>query len=54
VDEIWPRREVKTSDWQYKAEVVLISVEMILKTSVANPDPGSGALLTPGSGFRDG
>jgi hypothetical protein len=24
------------------------------KTSVANPDPGSGAFFTPGSGIRDG
>jgi hypothetical protein len=25
-----------------------------LGTSVADPDPGSGAFLTPGSGIRDG
>jgi hypothetical protein len=24
------------------------------KTGVADPDPGSGAILTPGSGIRDG
>jgi hypothetical protein len=26
----------------------------VVKFSVADPDPGSGALLTPGSGIRDG
>jgi hypothetical protein len=26
----------------------------IVGTSVADPDPGSGAFLTPGSGIRDG
>jgi hypothetical protein len=26
----------------------------ILPFSVADPDPGSGAFLTPGSGMRDG
>jgi hypothetical protein len=25
-----------------------------VRTSVADPDPGSGAFLTPGSGIRDG
>jgi hypothetical protein len=27
---------------------------MKIKSSVADPDPGSGAFLTPGSGIRDG
>jgi hypothetical protein len=27
---------------------------VLLKGSVADPDPGSGAFLTPGSGIRDG
>ncbi len=26
----------------------------VVTSSVADPDPGSGAFLTPGSGFRDG
>jgi hypothetical protein len=32
----------------------LCSLTTSLKISVADPDPGSGAFLTPGSGRRDG
>jgi hypothetical protein len=31
-----------------------VSNEGILESSVADPDAGSGAFLTPGSGIRDG
>jgi len=49
--------------WRYGSEypdpykiVVILNFIIIhqLLTSVADPDPGSGAFLTPGSGIRDG
>jgi hypothetical protein len=32
----------------------LFHIQKIVLTGVADPDPGSGAFLTPGSGIRDG
>jgi hypothetical protein len=33
---------------------LLLSTKCSPESSVADPDPGSGAFLTPGSGIRDG
>ncbi len=32
----------------------LLDPDLLVRGSVADPDPGSGAFLTPGSGIRDG
>ncbi len=33
---------------------IFIVIILLVTTSVADPDPGSGAFFTPGSGIRDG
>ncbi len=36
-----------------KKQLIFKNLSRFLRTSVAEPDPGSGAFLTPGSGIRD-
>jgi hypothetical protein len=37
-----------------KPNILVITVPQETSTNVTDPDPGSGAFLTPGSGIRDG
>ena len=41
-------------DGRQAAHQVFWKKSFIIYTSVADPNPGSGAFLTPGSGIRDG
>jgi hypothetical protein len=44
---------IKVDGWSHK-KLLLQNKKKCKKYSVADPDPESGAFLTPGSGIRDG